>query len=299
MTDTAFYSTTSGQFFLFGLFEIHFTTTSRSMTVISMADSGSTRSSRTHENRWKLVLGAFVSLGFAASNFRLLSHASRSIHTETLMGLKKLQKEIQTDYDSKKHNTSLQPREEGKNELVESKEEKSDLVFNLTQDASDSEIDELFKISEFPYPRQCHFEKPLDGHGITYDIALFYHVGMFNNWKNIMWDQLGTLEACGLGYMASSLTVSYSMSSNSSFTNPGIDELVDLFNQFTFSNTLKISYVQASAAPWKQEAIAAVSRKCHESMEPEERITDEGTQSEKRKAGNCVLLSLQGSQPFF
>jgi len=46
--------------------------------------------------------------------------------------------------------------------VEESKEEKSDIVLNLIQDASDSEIAESYKIPEFSYPRQCHFEKPLE-----------------------------------------------------------------------------------------------------------------------------------------
>jgi len=231
------------------------------MTVIPIAHSGTNRSLTTHNIRWKPVLIAFFSLGLAASNFRIIPLVLRSTNTAT-HGHENLKGEIiQSEHDSKKQSN----------------------VLNLTQDASDSEIAESYKIPEFSYPRQCHFEKPLDGHGTTYDIALFYHVGMFNNWKNIMWDQLGALESCGLGYMASSLTISYSMASNSSSTNPGIDELIDLINQFTFAATLNISYVQASAVPWEQEAIAAVSQKCHESMKPDERTIDEGTKSEERK----------------
>ncbi len=115
-----------------------------------------------------------------------------------------------------------------------------------------------YTVPEFPYRKTCHYQQPHNESGKTYDIALFYHVGMLNNWKNIVYDQLDTLEKCGLGYMASSLTLSY----NLALSDTSVDELSELVNQFPFSSTCNISYIEATAIPWEQEAIKSISNHC-------------------------------------
>lgn len=52
------------------------------------------------------------------------------------------------------------------------------------------------------YNKTCSFEYDAvpAGLGITYDVSIFYHVGMIKNWRSIVLDQLHTLEICGLGY---------------------------------------------------------------------------------------------------
>lgn len=129
------------------------------------------------------------------------------------------------------------------------------------------EVDDNYKILEFPYPKSCTFERPPPGHGTDYNIAIFYHVGLINNWKTIMWDQMHTLETCGLGYMANTMTISYNVDPNSSSTEEVKAELIELLRQFHFTKILKrIDYVEATSSPWEQEAIASISRTCHSSI---------------------------------
>jgi hypothetical protein len=111
----------------------------------------------------------------------------------------------------------------------------------------------------FPYPKTCRFEQPLHGIGIAYDIALFYHVGMKNSWKDIVWDQLDTLESCGLGYMASSLTVSYSKPDGENYT---VDDIVGIFNQFSFITRLNLSYIEAKNPPVERDIMESIHRTC-------------------------------------
>jgi len=111
------------------------------------------------------------------------------------------------------------------------------------------------QFQEFPYPKLCKFERPPPGIGTEYKIAVFYHVGMVNNWKDIVRDQLHTMDICGLGHMASSFSVTYSNISKT-------DEIVEIMDEFSFTKSLKLSYIQATAAPWEREAISAMSRTC-------------------------------------
>ena len=111
---------------------------------------------------------------------------------------------------------------------------------------------------EFPYAKTCKFELPPQGIGTSYEIALFYHVGMMKNWKNIVRDQLHTLDTCGLGYMASSLTMSYANGNST-------DELVNILNEFTFTQSLPISFIQSMAEPWETEIMASIARTCQTS----------------------------------
>ena len=109
---------------------------------------------------------------------------------------------------------------------------------------------------EFPYPTTCQFEHPPPGLGTNYEIALFYHVGMVKNWENIVRDQLHTLQTCGLAFMTSSLTISYSNGHNNT------DNLVEILNEFDFTHSLKISFIQAIAEPWEAEVMASIARTC-------------------------------------
>jgi len=119
---------------------------------------------------------------------------------------------------------------------------------------------------EFPYPLVCHFEKPPKNG--SYDVAIFYHVGMMNNWKTIVTDQLQTLQKCGLGDMASSLTVTYSIKDSENST---LDDLTKIIDAFRFSKELTISYIEATEVPWEQEAMEAISRSCVHSHLPGEK----------------------------
>jgi len=123
--------------------------------------------------------------------------------------------------------------------------------------------DEEYKKFEFPYPKSCQFERPPPGHGTDYDIAIFYHVGFINNWKTIMWDQMHTLETCGLGYMASNMTISYYSSMDDSTTTTTVAELVELVKQFRFTENLQtITYMQATSSPFEKPILESAGELC-------------------------------------
>jgi len=117
---------------------------------------------------------------------------------------------------------------------------------------------------EFPYPKQCQMEYTPNYRDMFGDVQIHvvYHVGMLNNWKRVVMDQLQTLTICGLGYMASSLTISYS--------GDDVDELKHIVELFPFITQLKqigqLVYLPASTrAPWEGEAMSYISQKCHNS----------------------------------
>jgi hypothetical protein len=122
---------------------------------------------------------------------------------------------------------------------------------------------------EFPYPKICDFEVPPNDANM--EIALFYHVGMLNNWKRVVSDQLHTLEYCGLGYMASSLTISYSKPKKSIdkdhlSTGDATEEITEILNQFQFTKAIRISFIESTTSPWEQPVMESISRTCRSSI---------------------------------
>lgn len=117
-----------------------------------------------------------------------------------------------------------------------------------------------YQFPQFPYPKTCHFEPPPVGLGTSYDVALFYHVGMKNSWAEIVRDQLDTLETCGLGYMASSMTISYHISSD--VDNYTVDDLKGLLDRYPFVSQLNISYIEAKSGPIERDIMEFMHRAC-------------------------------------
>lgn len=130
---------------------------------------------------------------------------------------------------------------------------------SVTTSNSNVTEEEILVEIEFPYPKQCQFEYTIADKDVP--IHLVYHVGMLRNWKRVVMDQLQTLALCGLGYMASSLTVSYSAGN--------LEELQQVTEQFPFVTSLKqrqqLFYLPASPQPpWEREAMTYISRQCYE-----------------------------------
>jgi hypothetical protein len=123
---------------------------------------------------------------------------------------------------------------------------------------------------EFPYPKICDFEVPPNDANM--EIALFYHVGMINNWKRIVTDQMHTLEYCGLGYMASSLTISYSKPKESIDTDhtnlstgDATEEITEILNQFRFTTAIRVSFIESTTSPWEKPVMESMARTCRSS----------------------------------
>jgi hypothetical protein len=91
---------------------------------------------------------------------------------------------------------------------------------------------------------------------------------MINNWKRVVTDQLHTLEYCGLGYMASSLTISYSKPKESTDTDDlstATAEITEILNQFRFTTAIRVSFIESTTSPWEQPVMESIARTCRNS----------------------------------
>jgi hypothetical protein len=93
-------------------------------------------------------------------------------------------------------------------------------------------------------------------------VHLFYHVGMINNWKEIVEDQMTTLDVCGLGHLASSLTIT--------FTNGEPQELRNVLAQYKFVSKVTLTLMPGpNSAPWEFRAMQSIYDTC-DAIETEE-----------------------------
>lgn len=110
---------------------------------------------------------------------------------------------------------------------------------------------------EFEYTLDCpKFNNPHASNTMPYTVALGYHVGLVNNWKDIVADQLRTLDRCGLGRVASNLILSYS--------NGDASEVLSLIEPYNFA--FNVTLVQSTRSPWEGEAANMMHRYCQDHM---------------------------------
>lgn len=117
------------------------------------------------------------------------------------------------------------------------------------------------------HDKTCSFEFAVapDGLGVTYEISLFYHIGMLRNWHEIVLDQLDTLERCGLGYMASDMIISFSDPSPNSTENDSIQEIRELLDRHQFATRLSsnITFLNIDTAyPYERPIMERMSSFC-------------------------------------
>lgn len=89
-------------------------------------------------------------------------------------------------------------------------------------------------------------------------VHLFYHVGMVRNWKDIVKDQLQTLDSCGLGTLASSLTITY--------TNGDKLDIEEVLSSYSFVKKLdKLRIIPGPTKnPWEIFAMNAMHNTCQD-----------------------------------
>jgi hypothetical protein len=113
---------------------------------------------------------------------------------------------------------------------------------------------------EFPYdttcPRYCWEDEYLGNgvHGKNATIAVAYHVGMLNNWRNVVIDQLQTLHRCGLGHAARHLLLSHSGGGSAR-------AVTDLMKPYGFSFEL-VRTVQGQRLPYEAPMMNALHEYC-------------------------------------
>ena len=117
---------------------------------------------------------------------------------------------------------------------------------------------------EYPFPKDCTFEYLAAQRSDlgSYQVSLFYHMGLIGNWVNIVHDQLDTLEQCGLGYIATDLTITF----RNSFLpdNVTIQLLEGMLNQYNFTTSLQtIRFINAdSSYPYEWTILQEIHNQC-------------------------------------
>jgi len=108
----------------------------------------------------------------------------------------------------------------------------------------------------FPFYLNCNRWNKSDT--AEYEILLYYHVDMVNNWEDIVRDQMLTLNKCGLGAASSRFTVTY--------TNGDENALQNVLGGYSFAapaiyHSFDKCYRQGSTTRLKLDACAAVKKK--------------------------------------
>jgi len=114
---------------------------------------------------------------------------------------------------------------------------------------------------------RCRSERYMVPQGLddTYDVSIFYHIGMVNNWKDIVKEQLAKIEACGLGYIASGLTITFSNPSAEVSVLNSTREIRDLLHQYNFSKKLSdnLTIIDASSHyPYEVKVMETMASFC-------------------------------------
>jgi len=135
------------------------------------------------------------------------------------------------------------------------------VVFKTDQQGLQNEI--------IPYNKTCLFEFLVapEGLGSSYNVSLFYHIGMLNNWREIVLDQLDTLERCGLGYIASDLAISFHNPSTDVSDKESAEQIMELLNQYQFLTHMQTmpTIISASRAyPWERLMMEHMSTICRQ-----------------------------------
>lgn len=123
--------------------------------------------------------------------------------------------------------------------------------------------------TDIAYNKTCMFEylAAPEGLGSFYNVSLFYHIGMLNNWREIVLDQFDTLERCGLGYIASNLTISFYNPSTDVSDLESVHQIMELLHQFQFTTYLPSNATILSASnsfPWERPIMEHISNFCHQ-----------------------------------
>ena len=116
---------------------------------------------------------------------------------------------------------------------------------------------------EYPYRLSCpNLEDTADilkaaPGNASRSVIIGYHVGMLNNWRKIVKDQLNTLFQCGLGAVADHMYISYS---NNSTAGEELDQLKAILNQYSFARDATILFNEHQ--PIEGVAINSLHEEC-------------------------------------
>jgi hypothetical protein len=134
-------------------------------------------------------------------------------------------------------------------------------IQNLVSDLRQLPFYEQFQVlnmvngREFPYPLSCpNNTAPSSQH---YSIVVSYHVGMVQNWRNIVLDQMTTLETCGLGNTMKNMIITYTQHDSDNT----LEELTQIMSRYSFAS--KITYQMGPhVIPYEGPALNALRDYC-------------------------------------
>lgn len=139
---------------------------------------------------------------------------------------------------------------------------------------------------DFPYLLACNkselFEFLISNGFIDSDtgqkqditILLVYHVGMINNWRTVLKDQLVTLLNCGLYDIADEVMISYSNNEEQAI----FDEIQKLFSMMNVMSdelqrfTSKIYTSKGIKSPWEAYSMNRIYEFCSRQSQPEKAV---------------------------
>ena len=118
---------------------------------------------------------------------------------------------------------------------------------------------------------RCRSERYMvpQGLGESYEVFIHYHIGMVNNWKEIVLEQLEKIEVCGLGYIASGMTITYNNPSAEASALDSSREIRSLLYQYDFATKISsnVTIVDASSQyPFEAKAMECMASLCNASQ---------------------------------
>ena len=150
----------------------------------------------------------------------------------------------------------------------------------LDQTRSHHEATPYWKDEDFPYELTCKksdlynfLDKLIDpktGKRPNFTVAIAFHVGMVNNWKHIVKDQITTLKRCGLLDIVGSFLFSYS--------NGLWSDLFHVLNSLlesdggNFTAKIPTNTVKATSMPWEGPAMNMIHKYCNKHAQPQNAV---------------------------
>ena len=131
--------------------------------------------------------------------------------------------------------------------------EEEDKILNAVHGTHEEEVD------LFPFPLTCpnHTDAANILKSTNSSVIFGYHVGMMNNWRDVVRDQMRTLHRCGLGQLISKMFITYS---NNETVDEELTDLKSILSRYKFADNAIIEH--NSIQPIEGAAITALHHEC-------------------------------------
>lgn len=162
--------------------------------------------------------------------------------------------EVENVDSTSKTSGSLSPNQEQNETDEEDPSHARGVIHSKIMDNKNSSIPIKFE-QEFPYHLSCPKDK-IDI-AANYTLVIAYHVGMLNNWRNIVYDQLTTIQSCGVGSAVAQIFITYSNNN----TDNTLQHLIDIVNLFP-SLAPKVSFDFSGGMPVEGKPLNILRQYC-------------------------------------